>query len=309
MSSPEAATIAQRDSASDFPVHFEFANTYARLPDRFYARLTPTPVAAPRLVKVNVDLARSLGLNPDALANEEGIAILAGNRVADGAEPLAQAYAGHQFGHFVAQLGDGRANLLGEVIALDGARYDIQLKGSGPTPFSRRGDGRAALGPVLREYLVGEAMAALGVPSTRALAAVTTGEQVVRETLLPGAVLTRVAASHLRVGTFQYFAARRDIQALGALADFAIARHYSEGVDATQPYRALLDAVITRQARLIAQWMMLGFVHGVMNTDNMSIVGETIDYGPCTFLEAYDPTAVFKAATLTATSPMPPIGT
>jgi uncharacterized protein YdiU (UPF0061 family) len=221
--------------------------------------------------------------------------MLAGNRIAEGSEPLAQAYAGHQFGSFVPQLGDGRANLLGEVIGRDGVRYDIQLKGSGPTPFSRRGDGRAALGPVLREYIVSEAMAALGVPTTRALAAVTTGQQVVRETVLPGAVLTRVAASHLRVGTFQYFAARGDVEGTRMLADYAIARHYPEAAVAKQPYRALLEGVIARQARLVAQWMLLGFIHGVMNTDNMSISGETIDYGPCAFMEAYDPATVFSS--------------
>jgi uncharacterized protein YdiU (UPF0061 family) len=208
---------------------------------------------------------------------------------------LAEAYAGHQFGHFVPRLGDGRANLLGELVGRDGLRYDVQLKGSGPTPFSRSGDGRAALGPVLREYLVSEAMAALGVPTTRALAAVTTGQQVVRETVLPGAVLTRVAASHLRVGTFQYFAAQGDIEGTRRLADYAIARHYPEAAGTKQPYRALLDGVIGRQARLIAQWMLLGFIHGVMNTDNMSISGETIDYGPCAFMEAYDPATVFSS--------------
>ena len=279
-------------------VRFDFENTYARLPEHFYARLDPTPVAAPRLIKLNVELARNLGLDPDALATERGVEILAGNRVAEGAEPLAQAYAGHQFGSFVPQLGDGRAILLGEVMACDGARYDIQLKGSGPTPFSRRGDGRAALGPVLREYIVSEAMAALGVPTTRALAAVTTGEQVLRETVLPGAVLTRVAASHLGVGTFHYFVARRDKEGARRLADYAIARHYPEAAPAKQPYRALLDGVIARQAHLVAQWMLLGFIHGVMNTDNTSISGETIDYGPCAFMEAYDPATVFSSIDL-----------
>jgi uncharacterized protein YdiU (UPF0061 family) len=252
-------------------------------------------VAAPRLVRLNVELARDLGLDPDVLASAHGAEILAGNRVAEGSEPLAQAYAGHQFGYFVPQLGDGRAILLGEVIARDGARYDVQLKGSGPTPFSRRGDGRAALGPVLREYIVSEAMAALGVPTTRALAAVTTGEPVFRETPLPGAVLTRVAASHIRVGTFQYFAARGDTEAIRTLADYAIARHYPEAALAEQPFRALLDGVIARQARLVARWMLLGFIHGVMNTDNTSISGETIDYGPCAFMEAYDPATVFSS--------------
>ena len=276
-------------------VCFAFDNTFARLPEHFYARLDPTPVAAPRIVKVNVELARELGLDADALTSEHGVAVLAGNRVADGAEPIALAYAGHQFGYFVPQLGDGRANLLGELVSRDGKRYDVQLKGSGRTPFSRGGDGRAALGPVLREYIVSEAMAALGVPTTRALAAVTTGEWVQRDTVLPGAVLTRIAASHLRVGTFQYFAARGDVEGLRVLADYAIARHYPEAAQAKEPYRALLKGVIARQAQLIAQWMLLGFIHGVMNTDNTSISGETIDYGPCAFMEAYDPAKVYSS--------------
>ena len=296
MSSSDASPIASPATSDPdrHSVRFGFENTYARLPERFYARLDPAPVAAPRLIRLNVELARKLGLDPDALASARGVEILAGNRVAEGAEPLALAYAGHQFGSFVPQLGDGRAILLGEVMARDGARYDIQLKGSGPTPFSRGGDGRAALGPVLREYIVSEAMAALGVPTTRALAAVTTGEPVLRETALPGAVLTRVAASHLRVGTFQYFAARDDTDGIRRLADYAIARHYPEAALAKQPYRALLDGVIARQANLVAQWMLLGFIHGVMNTDNTSISGETIDYGPCAFMEAYDPATVFS---------------
>ena len=274
---------------------FPFANTYARLPDRFFARVNPVSVPAPRLVKLNNELARQLGLDPVALASDLGVAILSGNRVAEGSEPLAIAYAGHQFGQFVPQLGDGRANLLGEVVGRDGVRYDLQLKGSGPTPFSRRGDGRAALGPVLREYILSEAMFALGVPTTRALAAVTTGEPVYRETVQPGAVFTRVAASHLRVGTFQYFAARGDVEALHALADYAIDRHYPNAAAHSRPYRTLLDGVIGRHARLVAQWMLLGFIHGVMNTDNTSISGETIDYGPCAFLEAYDPAKVFSS--------------
>jgi uncharacterized protein YdiU (UPF0061 family) len=277
------------------PLQFGFDNTYARLPQHFYAWVSPTPVAAPRLVKVNVELARSLGLDVAALMSQQGVEILAGNRIAEGSKPLAQTYAGHQFGHFVPQLGDGRANLLGEVIARDGVRYDIQLKGSGPTPFSRGGDGRAALGPVLREYIVSEAMAVLGVPTTRALAAVTTGERVSRETALPGAVLTRVAASHLRVGTFQYFTARGDTEATRRLADYAIARHYPSVAQAKRPYRSLLDGVIARQAHIVAQWMLLGFIHGVMNTDNTSISGETIDYGPCAFMEAFDPDKVFSS--------------
>jgi uncharacterized protein YdiU (UPF0061 family) len=294
MTPAEAAAPEPPATAAPAP-QFGFDNTYARLPERFYAQVNPTPVAAPQLIKLNAELARTLGLDPDTLATTQGVAILAGNRIAVGSEPLAEAYAGHQFGHFVPQLGDGRANLLGEVIAHDGARYDIQLKGSGPTPFSRRGDGRAALGPVLREYLLSESMAALGVPTTRALAAVITGQQVVRETMQPGAIFTRVAASHIRVGTFQYFAARGDIEAARILADYAIARHYPDAAQSSRPYRALLDGVIARQARLIAQWMLLGFIHGVMNTDNMSISGETIDYGPCAFLETYDPDKVFSS--------------
>src|ERR1700678_2182528 len=226
MTTPDAPAVAS--TASDQALRFGFENTYARLPEHFYARLNPTPVAAPRLVKLNVELARDLGLDPEALSSTRGVEILAGNRVAEGAEPLAEAYAGHQFGHFVPQLGDGRANLLGEVLGRDGVRYDIQLKGAGPPPFSRGGDGRAALGPVLREYILSEAMAALGVPTTRALAAVTTGERVLREAALPGAVLTRVAASHLRGGTFQYFAAQGDSEGTRRLADYAITRHYPE---------------------------------------------------------------------------------
>ncbi len=276
-------------------VHFPFQNTYAALPANFFARVAPTPVAAPRLVKLNRPLAVHLGLDPELLASPEGAEILAGKRVPDGADPIAMAYAGHQFGHFVPQLGDGRAILLGEVIDADGVRRDIQLKGSGPTPFSRRGDGRAALGPVLREYVVSEAMAALGVPTTRSLAAVVTGESVMRETMLPGAVLTRVAASHIRVGTFQFFAARGDTDGVRRLADHVIARHYPDAAKADRPYHALLAGVIARQAELVARWLLIGFIHGVMNTDNTSISGETIDYGPCAFMDHYDPAMVFSS--------------
>jgi serine/tyrosine/threonine adenylyltransferase len=292
MSSSDTSAVT---SASLAAPQFRFENTYVRLPERFYTRVNPTQVTAPRLIMLNDELARKLGLDPDALRSVQGVEILAGNRVADGSEPLAQAYAGHQFGHFVPQLGDGRANLLGEVIGRDGVRYDIQLKGAGRTAFSRGGDGRAALGPVLREYILSEAMHALGVPTTRALAAVTTGERVLRETVLPGAVFTRVASSHLRVGTFQYFAARGDTEGTRSLADYAIARHYPEAAQAPQPYRTFLDGVIANQARLVAQWMMLGFIHGVMNTDNTSISGETIDYGPCAFLEAYEPGKAYSS--------------
>jgi serine/tyrosine/threonine adenylyltransferase len=276
-------------------VHFPFQNTYAALPDGFFARVAPTPVTAPRLIKLNRPLAVRLGLDPDLLESPEGAEILAGKRLPDGAEPIAMAYAGHQFGYFVPQLGDGRAILLGEVIDIDGIRRDIQLKGSGPTPFSRRGDGRAALGPVLREYIVSEAMAALGIPTTRSLAVTVTGEHVMRETALPGAVLTRVASSHIRVGTFQYFAARGDTEGVKRLADHAIARHYPQAAEAERPYHTLLEGVITRQAELVARWLQVGFIHGVMNTDNTSISGETIDYGPCAFMDHYDPAAVFSS--------------
>ncbi|NYG42987.1 uncharacterized protein YdiU (UPF0061 family) [Bradyrhizobium sp. IAR9] len=276
-------------------VHFPFQNSYSALPDSFFARVAPTPVAAPRLIKLNRPLAVQLGLDPDLLETAEGAAILAGKTVPDGADPIAMAYAGHQFGQFVPQLGDGRAILLGEVIDKDGVRRDIQLKGSGPTPFSRRGDGRAALGPVLREYIVSEAMYALGIPTTRSLAAVVTGEHVIRETALPGAVLTRIASSHIRVGTFQFFAVRRDTEAIRRLADHVIARHYPELREAERSYHELLAGVVARQAELIARWLLVGFIHGVMNTDNSSISGETIDYGPCAFMDAYNPAQVFSS--------------
>jgi uncharacterized protein YdiU (UPF0061 family) len=276
-------------------VHFPFQNTYAALPANFFARVAPTPVTSPRLIKLNRALALHLGLDPDRLDSPEGAEILAGQRLPEGADPIAMAYAGHQFGHFVPQLGDGRAILLGEVIDSDGVRRDIQLKGSGPTPFSRRGDGRAALGPVLREYIVSEAMAALGIPTTRSLAAVMTGENVLRETPLPGAVLTRVASSHIRVGTFQYFAARGDTEGVRRLADHVIHRHYPEIANAERPYHALLEGVIARQAQLVARWLLVGFIHGVMNTDNSSVSGETIDYGPCAFMDQYDPATVFSS--------------
>src|ERR1700736_5427329 len=275
--------------------HFPFENTYARLPDRFYARVAPTPVRAPRLIRLNTELALNLGLDPDWLAGRDGLEVLAGRGGPEGAEPIAMAYAGHQFGHFVPQLGDGRAILLGEVIDQQGVRRDIQLKGSGRTPFSRGGDGRAALGPVLREYVVSEAMAALGIPTTRSLAVVVTGEPVLREEALPGAILTRVAASFVRVGTFQYFAARDDVDAVRRLADYVIDRHYPQAKTDRQPYLALLRAVIGAQASLIASWMHVGFIHGVMNTDNMAVSGETIDFGPCAFMDSYDPAAVFSS--------------
>ena len=275
---------------------FAFDNSYARLPERFFARVDPTPVEAPRLLRLNAPLARELGLDPERLRDPDGIAFLSGQRRPEGAASIAMAYAGHQFGGFVPQLGDGRAILLGEVVDGAGRRRDIQLKGSGRTPFSRMGDGRAALGPVLREYLVSEAMHALGIPTTRALAAATTGETILREDgLLPGAVLTRVAASHIRVGTFQFFAARGDVEGLRLLADHVVARHDPAAADAPNPIRALLDGVIARQASLVARWLLVGFIHGVMNTDNTSVSGETIDYGPCAFMDAYDPSTVFSS--------------
>ena len=275
---------------------FVFDNSYARLPERFYARLAPAKAAAPRLVRVNALLARELGIDPDWLASPDGVTVLAGNCVPEGADPVAMAYAGHQFGHFVPQLGDGRAILLGEVQAQDGTRYDIQLKGSGRTPYSRNGDGRAALGPVLREYIVSEAMHALGIPTTRTLAAATTGEQILREQgPHPGAVLARVSRSHVRVGTFEFFAARGDTEGVRILADYVIARLYPEAGHAANPVLALLDNVIARTAELIARWQCVGFIHGVMNTDNTSIAGETIDYGPCAFMDVYHPSTVFSS--------------
>ena len=274
---------------------FPFDNTYARLPERFFARVNPTRVEAPRLVALNRPLAELLGADTAQLTTPSGAAVLAGNAVPEGAEPIALAYAGHQFGSFVPQLGDGRAILLGEVVGKDGRRRDVQLKGAGRTPFSRGGDGRAALGPVLREYVVSEAMAALGIPTTRALAAVTTGERVVRDDLLPGAVLTRVAASHIRVGTFQFFAARGDAEALRLLTSHALARHYPDAAGAANEAISLLERVIDAQAYLVARWLGVGFVHGVMNTDNTAVSGETIDYGPCAFLDEYDPARKFSS--------------
>jgi uncharacterized protein YdiU (UPF0061 family) len=274
---------------------FSFDNTYARLPDRFYARVAATRVGSPELIKLNRPLAELLGVDADFLASPAGVQILAGNAAPEGAEPIALAYAGHQFGSFVPRLGDGRAILLGEVVGKDGLRRDVQLKGSGRTPFSRGGDGRAALGPVLREYVVSEAMAALGIPTTRALAAVMTGERVLRDEALPGAVLTRVAASHIRVGTFQFFAAQGDQEALRALTVHALARHYPGSTGTGNDALALLEQVIDAQADLVARWLGVGFVHGVMNTDNTAISGETIDYGPCAFLDEYDPDKSFSS--------------
>ena len=275
-----------------------FDNTYARLPERFYARLAPTPVSAPEQLRLNTDLAAALGLDPHWLSSAEGLAMLSGNRVPAGAAPLAMAYAGHQFGNFVPQLGDGRALLLGEVVDAQGQRWDLQLKGSGRTPFSRMGDGRSALGPALREYVVSEAMHALGVPTTRALAVLRTGEAVFRETALPGGLLVRVARGHLRVGSFEYFAARHDRAAIETLTNYAIERLYPDAAQASVPALALLAAVQEAQARLIARWMQVGFIHGVMNTDNMALSGETIDYGPCAFMDHYHPATVYSSIDL-----------
>lgn len=287
-------TRPSETAASTLPL-FPFDNSYARLPAPFQLRQQPSAATAPEMIRFNRELAAELGLQADGLDGPAGAAIFAGQELPPGAEPIAMAYAGHQFGQFVPQLGDGRAILLGEVVDRNGVRRDIQLKGGGPTPFSRRGDGRAALGPVLREYIVSEAMHALGIPSTRALAAVLTGDQVYRETVLPGAVFTRVAASHIRVGTFQFFAARGDVEGLQRLADYVIRRHYPAVAEAENPAAALLQAIIERQAALIARWMSVGFIHGVMNTDNMTVSGETIDFGPCAFLDTYDPAKVFSS--------------
>lgn len=273
---------------------WNFDNSYVRLPQSFFSKLNPTPVRSPELVILNDSLAASLGLSVQSLQSMDGVAVLAGNRIPEGALPLAQAYAGHQFGHFT-MLGDGRALLLGEQITPQGERYDIQLKGPGKTPYSRRGDGRAALGPMLREYIISEAMHALGIATTRSLAVVATGEPVFRETEQPGAILTRVAASHLRVGTFQFVSNWGSAQDLKALADYTLQRHYPE-LDADENrYLSLIQEVIKRQAALIAKWQLVGFIHGVMNTDNMALSGETIDYGPCAFMDAYDPATVFSS--------------
>ena len=272
-----------------------FDNSYARLGERFFTRQLPVPVTSPALIRVNHPLAKHLGLDPGWLESEQGVEFIAGNFIAEGADPLATVYAGHQFGGWNPQLGDGRAILLGEVIAKDGVRYDIQLKGSGRTPYSRGGDGRAPLGPVLREYIVSEAMSVLGVPTSRALGAVTTGDWVMREGRLPGAVLARVAQSHIRIGTFQFFASREDHQAVKTLIDHVIQRHYPLAAQAENPVRSMLDAVIARQASLVARWQSLGFIHGVMNTDNMLLSGETIDYGPCAFMDEFEPGKVFSS--------------
>ncbi|RDW15839.1 YdiU family protein [Oceanobacillus arenosus] len=269
-------------------------NSYARLPKLFFSNINPTPVHSPKLIILNHPLAASLGLDVQALQSEDGVAVSAGNQIPEGVSPLAQAYAGHQFGNFN-MLGDGRAVLLGEQITPRGKRVDIQLKGSGRTPFSRGGDGRAALGPMLREYIISEAMYALGIPTTRSLAVVSTGESIIRETELPGAIMTRVAASHLRVGTFQYAAKWGTVEELRILADYTLKRHYPEIEANESRYLSLLQEVMKRQAVLVAKWQLVGFIHGVMNTDNMTVSGETIDYGPCAFMDAYDPKTVFSS--------------
>ncbi|RTQ90795.1 protein adenylyltransferase SelO [Lysinibacillus telephonicus] len=275
-------------------IGWNFDNSYARLPNSFYANVELNPVSLPKLIKLNKTLAEDLGLDIDKLQSEKGVEILAGNTAPEGAQPLAQAYAGHQFGHFT-MLGDGRALLYGEQITPKGERFDIQLKGSGRTPFSRGGDGRASLGPMLREYIISEAMYALGIPTTRSLAVVTTGNTIIRETELPGAILTRVASSHIRVGTFQYVANWGSFEDLQVLAHYTILRHYSSIPNSDNRYLRLLQEVIKRQADLIAKWQLVGFIHGVMNTDNMTISGETIDYGPCAFMDTYDPATVFSS--------------
>ncbi|GFE78424.1 UPF0061 protein R00982 [Steroidobacter agaridevorans] len=274
-----------------------FEHSYATLPARFYARVEPAKVTDPQVVIFNRALAAELRLDPDMDARQAA-AVFSGNELAEDSMPIAMAYAGHQFGSFVPQLGDGRAILLGEIRDRQGVLRDVQLKGSGRTPFSRGGDGRAAIGPMLREYLISEAMHALGIPTTRSLAVVTTGEQVYRTEILPGAILTRVAASHIRVGTFQYFAARGDQEALQELLNYVIARHYPDAKNADVPALAVLKAITARQAALIADWMRVGFIHGVMNTDNMALSGETIDYGPCAFMDRYDPSTVFSSIDL-----------
>ncbi|WBU65161.1 protein adenylyltransferase SelO [Paracoccus aerodenitrificans] len=271
-----------------------FDNSYTALPPRMFAQVAPEGSTDPQLIALNLDLADRLGLDGDWLAGPEGLAMLSGNALPRGAASIAQAYAGHQFGHLSPQLGDGRAVMIGEIVAPDGARFDLQLKGAGRTPFSRQGDGKSWLGPVLREYLDSEFMAAAGVPTTRALAAIATGDMVYRETILPGAVMTRVASSHVRVGTFEYFGVRGDIEALRALTDHIIARHYPDAADVSE----LLEQVVGAQAGLVAQWMALGFIHGVMNTDNMAISGETIDYGPAAFMDGYHPDTKFSSIDL-----------
>jgi len=282
------------DTKEKSKIGWNLENSYASLPKSFYTPVKPTPVTSPNLIILNHSLAESLGFDGQELEEKAAVSVFGGNRIPEGSYPIAQAYAGHQYGHFT-MLGDGRAVLLGEQITPQGRRFDIQLKGSGPTPYSRGGDGRAALGPMLREYIISEAMFALGIPTTRSLAVVTTGEPVYRETKLPGAILTRVAASHIRIGTFEYAARLKDINSLKALTDYTIQRHFPHIATEKNPYLALLKEVVKGQAILIAKWMLVGFVHGVMNTDNVAISGETIDYGPCAFMDTYNPATVFSS--------------
>jgi len=272
-----------------------FNNSYVNLPERFYAKQSPVPVSNPALIAANHALAEYLGIDPLWLESDEGVNVIAGNQLADGSEPIAAVYAGHQFGHWNPRLGDGRAVLLGEVVANDGQRYDIQLKGSGITPFSRNGDGRAPLGPIVRETIVSEAMAALGIPTSRTLAAVTTGDAVFRESRLDGGVLARVAKSHIRIGTLQYFASVEDSEGLKLLVDHIIERHFAEVRESENPVLSMFEQILKRQAYLIARWQGIGFIHGVMNTDNMLLSGETIDYGPCAFMDTFDSTALFSS--------------
>lgn len=288
----DSIKVSEEDSLAS--TGWNFDNSYTRLAKTFFVRQKPTPVKAPQIVLFNQALATSLGLEAETLLYDEASSIFSGNTLPLGAEPIAQAYAGHQFGH-LNMLGDGRAVLLGEHISPDGNRYDIQLKGAGATAYSRRGDGRAALGPMLREYIISEAMHALGIPTTRSLAVVTTGELVYREEALPGAILTRIAASHIRVGTFQFAASNDNSELVQSLADYTLNRHFPNLVNNENKYLSLLNAVIDNQAKLIAQWMQVGFIHGVMNTDNMSICGESIDFGPCAFMDNYDPATVFSS--------------
>jgi uncharacterized protein YdiU (UPF0061 family) len=276
------------------PTGWNLDNSYTRLSDRFYTQMEPTPVSSPTMVILNKPLAETLGLNPEYLLSEKGVSVLSGNRIPDGASPIAQAYAGHQFGYFT-MLGDGRAILLGEQITPEGKRYDVQLKGSGRTPYSRGGDGRAALGPMLREYIISEALYNLGIPTTRSLAVVKTGEDIIRETSLPGAILTRIAASHIRVGTFEYISAYGDKEELQQLADYTIQRHYPNIFLDESKYLQFLREVVKGQAELVSIWQLVGFIHGVMNTDNMAVSGESIDFGPCAFMDTYDPSTVFSS--------------
>jgi uncharacterized protein YdiU (UPF0061 family) len=273
---------------------WNFSTTYTELPKVFYSSASPTPVSSPEALIINSRLAGSLGLEYQHLTSVEGVAQLCGNALPEGSTPIAQAYAGHQFGHFT-NLGDGRAILLGEHVTAEGKRFDVQLKGSGKTPYSRRGDGRAAIGPMLREYLISEAMIGLGIPSTQSLAVIATGEPVFREVTLPGAILTRIAESHIRVGTFEFAASQRDPSLVKSLADYTIYRHFPEISTSEDRYLLFLKEVIRRQVDLVSRWMCVGFIHGVMNTDNMSVVGETIDYGPCAFMDRYDPATVFSS--------------